>query len=103
MKIGEPSKQSGVPSKTIRYYEDINLLPKLARKSNGYRTYSQTDVQRLKHVAGARRLDISLSEIQEILDLRDRQEAPCSRLLVLISQKREEIQLRIEELKQMDA
>jgi DNA-binding transcriptional MerR regulator len=57
----------------------------------------------LKLVAGARRLDISLAEIKEILDLRDRQEAPCSRLLDLIAQKREEIQLRIEQLKQMDS
>ena len=63
MNIGELSKQSGVPSKTIRYYEEIDLLPKPARKSNGYRRYSKTDVERLKLVAGTRRLDISLAEI----------------------------------------
>jgi DNA-binding transcriptional MerR regulator len=103
MNIGELSKQSGVSSKTIRYYEDIGLLPQPTRESNGYRKYSQTDVQRLKLVAGARRLDISIAEIQEILDMRDRQEAPCIRLLELIAQKREEIQQRIKQLKQMDA
>lgn len=57
----------------------------------------------MKLVAGARRLDISIAEIREILDMRDRQEAPCVRLLELISQKREEIQKRIEQLDQMDA
>jgi DNA-binding transcriptional MerR regulator len=103
MEIRELVEKTGVPAKTIRYYEDIHLLPPPARKPNGYRNYSEIDVDRLKLVAGARRMDIPIAEIQEILDMRDRQEPPCSRLLELIAQKREEIQVRIEQLKQMDA
>lgn len=103
MEIRELSRQTGVPAKTIRYYEEIGLLPPAARKANGYRDYGEADVERLRLVAGARRLDISLAEIQEILDMRDRQEAPCSRLLEVISQKREEIQMRIRQLQQMEA
>lgn len=103
MEIRELSNQTGVPPKTIRYYEDIGLLPPPARKPNGYRDFSPSDVHRLRLVAGARRLDISLAEIQEILDMRDRQEAPCSRMLEMIAQKREEIQLRMVQLKQMDS
>ncbi len=102
MEIRELAAQTNVSAKTIRYYEEIGLLPEPARKPNGYRSYSETDVQRLKLVAGARRLDISLAEIQEILDMRDRQEAPCNRLLELILQKRTEIQLRMEQMRQMD-
>lgn len=64
MNIGELSKQSHVPSKTIRNYEDIDLLPKSDRESNGYRKYPQSDVQRLKLVAGAGRLDISNEKIR---------------------------------------
>ncbi len=103
MEIRGLVSKTGVPAKTIRYYEDIGLLPPPARKPNGYRNYSEIDVERLKLVAGARRMDIPIAEIQEILDMRDRQEPPCSRLLELIAQKREEIQVRIEQLKQMDA
>jgi DNA-binding transcriptional MerR regulator len=103
MKIQELSNQTGVPPKTIRYYEEIGLLPPPARLPNGYRDYSEIDIQRLSLVAGARRLDISLAEIREILDMRDRQEAPCSKLLELIAQKREEIQLHIEQLKRMES
>jgi DNA-binding transcriptional MerR regulator len=103
MEIRKVVEKTGVPAKTIRYYEEINLLPSPARKRNGYRNYTEVDVERLKLVAGARRLDLSLAEIQEILDMRDRQEPPCNRLLELIAQKREEIQSRINQLRQMDS
>ena len=76
MEIRGLVSKTGVPAKTIRYYEDIGLLPPPARKPNGYRNYSEIDVERLKLVAGARRMDIPIAEIQEILDMRDRQEPP---------------------------
>ncbi len=102
MLIGELAKQTGVSTKTIRYYEKIGILPDAERNPNGYREYNQTDIHRLQLVAGARQLDISLPEIQEILDMRDRREAPCGKLLEIIADKRNEIQQRIEQLKQMD-
>jgi DNA-binding transcriptional MerR regulator len=87
MEIRDLVKHTGVPAKAIRYYEEIDILPPPARKPNGYRDYSDVFVDRLKLVAGARRLDFSLDEIQEILDLRDRQVAPCGVLLDLLDNK----------------
>ena len=101
MQINELTKYTGVPAKTIRYYEEIELLPTPNRKPNGYREYSESDVERLRLVAGARRLDFSLAEIKEILDLRDRGIAPCGVLLELLERKAKEISQRIKELKQM--
>ena len=101
MEIRELSKLTNVPAKTIRYYEEVKLLPSPNRKPNGYRDYTESDVDRLKLVAGARRLDFSLAEIKEILDLRDRGIAPCSVLLELLDRKANEISQRIIELKQM--
>ncbi len=101
VQIHELSQLTGVPAKTIRYYEEIELLPPAARKPNGYREYNQTDVERLKLVAGARRLDFSLSEIKEILDLRERNIAPCNVLLDLLNQKVMGINQRIAELQKM--
>jgi DNA-binding transcriptional MerR regulator len=101
MQIIELTKFTGVPAKTIRYYEEIELLPPPKRKPNGYREYSEFDVDRLKLVAGARLLDFSLAEIKEILDLRDRGIAPCGVLLELLDRKAKEISRRIIELKQM--
>jgi DNA-binding transcriptional MerR regulator len=99
VQIREVSERSGVPAKTIRYYEEVGILPLAARKPNGYREYEDVDVERLKLVAGARRLDFSLEEIREILDLRDRRIAPCGVLLDLLNQKADEISQRIAQLR----
>lgn len=98
MQIRELSKQAGVNAKTIRYYEEVGILPPATRQPNGYREYEQVDVERLKLVAGARRLEFSLEEIREILDLRDRGIAPCGVLLDLLNQKADSISQRIAEL-----
>ncbi len=98
MEIRELSNRTNVSTKTIRYYEEIELLPPPNRKPNGYREYSGSDVDRLKLVSGARRLDFSLAEIKEILDLRDRNIAPCGVLLDLLDHKANEIRQRILEL-----
>lgn len=102
MEIRQLSEQTNVPAKTIRFYEEIGLLPSPQRKSNGYREYSEADVDRLKLVAGARRVDLSLEDIKEILDLRDRQLAPCSVLLDLLDRKANEIHRRINELERLE-
>ena len=102
MEIRELSQRTGVSVKSIRYYEEIELLPRAQRKPNGYRSYFELDVDRLQLVAGARRVDLSLAEIKELLDMRDRNEAPCNRMLELLDHKRTEIQNRMEELRQME-
>jgi DNA-binding transcriptional MerR regulator len=98
MEIRELASRTGTTSKTIRYYESISLLPKAKRKANGYRDYEESDVDRLKFVLGARRLDFSLDDIREILDMRDRREAPCRTVLKLMAKKEDEITHRIAEL-----
>ncbi len=102
MRIQELSCQTGVPAKTIRYYEEIGLIPPPARGENNYREYDEQDVERLRLVAGARRLDLSLDEIREILALRDRREAPCRVMLERLEHKADEIAQRIRSLQQME-
>lgn len=102
MQIQELAKITGVSAKTIRYYEEIGLIPRPARGENNYRQYDEQDVERLRLVAGARRLDLSLEEIREILALRDRREAPCRVLLKRLEHKADEIAERIRHLKQME-
>jgi DNA-binding transcriptional MerR regulator len=97
------AQQTNLPPKTIRYYEEIGLLPAPQRLDNGYRDYKETDVACARFVAGARRLDFSLDDIQEILDLRDRREAPCRVVLNLLDEKADEIGRRIAELQRMEA
>lgn len=101
MKISELSERTGVAAKTIRYYESIDLLPAPERSPNRYRQYQPRDIDRLRLVAGARRLDFSLAEIRELLDLRDQGEAPCLTLLEGLAEKQAEIERRIAELQDL--
>ena len=74
--IGEVSVLSGLPSKTIRYYEESGIIESARRNENHYRTYSQVDVQTLRFIAHARRLGFSLKDVGELLSLyRDRNRA----------------------------
>jgi DNA-binding transcriptional MerR regulator len=87
MKIQEFAQLTGLSTKTIRYYESIGILPSPSRTPNGYRDYSEKDLERARFVAGIRSLDLSLDEVAEILAMRDRREAPCRILLHRIEQK----------------
>jgi Cu(I)-responsive transcriptional regulator len=69
MNIGEVARRSGVPAKTIRYYEEVGLLKPAARAANGYRDYGRDDVERLRFVARARGLGFSVEECGELLAL----------------------------------
>ena len=68
MNIGDASERSGLPPKTIRYYEDIQLL-KPARGGNGYRDYSNEDIHRLRFLQRARSLGFSVEECRQLLSL----------------------------------
>ena len=67
--ISEVSDLTGLPTKTIRYYEDIKLIPPPERNESGYRTFSGEDIKRLKLIKKAKFLGISLDEIKKIVDL----------------------------------
>ncbi|ENX15500.1 hypothetical protein F895_02046 [Acinetobacter sp. CIP 64.2] len=67
MNISELSKQSGLSTPTIRYYEQIKLLPKAKRKSNGYREYNENDLKQLFLIQQAQQVGFSLTEIKSFL------------------------------------
>ena len=68
MNIGQAAKRSGLPAKTIRYYEYIGLM-RSARRDNGFRDYSDRDVQMLRFVARARGLGFTVEECRHLLAL----------------------------------
>ena len=70
MNIGDAAKQSGLPAKTIRYYEDIGLVAP-GRAGNGYRDFSGTDLHKLAFVQRARSLGFSIEECRALLSLYD--------------------------------
>lgn len=69
MNIGTVAAKSGVSTKTIRYYESIGLIPPAPRSENGYRHYSDRDVQTLQFVQRARGLGFSVEDVSSLLEL----------------------------------
>lgn len=98
MKISELATRAGISAPTIRYYEDIGVLPQPKRSPNGYRTYDESDLERVRFVTRSRSLDFGLEAISEILALRDQGKAPCLYVLEQIDEKVSEIDQRIAEL-----
>ena len=96
--IGAIATQAGVPIKTIRYYEDVRLLPKAARTASGYRLYSPDAVDRLQFIKKAQSLGLRLGDIKEILELADRGRCPCGHVQRLLKLCLQELNRKIADL-----
>lgn len=68
MKINEVESAVGVTKKNIRFYEEEGLIHPGREPGNGYRAYSQADVERLRRIKLLRKLDVPLAEIRQMLD-----------------------------------
>jgi len=69
MNIGTAAKRSGVPAKTIRYYESVGLIPSAGRTAAGYRVYTARDVEMLRFIHAARSMGFSVKEVAALLAL----------------------------------
>ena len=98
MNIGSVAKQSGVPAKTIRYYEEIGLIPQAARSDNGYRDYGDNDIETLRFIQKSRRLGFTVKDVGNLLQLwNDRNRASADVKSVALRHIKE-VEERIEEL-----
>ncbi len=98
MRIGELARHSGVPTKTIRYYEDIGLMPPPARTSAGYRDYEPDAADRLAFIRAAQSVGLTLGEIREVLGFRERDETPCAYVIALIEKHAADLSRQIRAL-----
>ena len=79
MNIGAAADVTGIPAKTIRYYESIGLIPPATRAENGYRHYTGFDIETLKFIQRARRLGFSVKDVGDLLELwRDKDRTSAS-------------------------
>ena len=100
MNIGEAARHSDLPPKTIRYYEDIDLI-KPSRSGNGYRDYSETDVHRLRFLQRSRSLGFTIEECRLLLSLYEDDQRASSDVKAVANQKIDQINLKIKELKSL--
>jgi len=101
MWIGALAQRTDVPTKTIRYYEDVGLMPEPPRTPGGYRDYGEDAAARLGFIRAAQSVGLSLGEIREVLAFRDRGETPCAHVASLIERRAAELSVRIAALERM--
>ena len=98
MRIGEIADQSGVPAKTIRFWEDQHLLPPPARTPAGYRDYGPAIMERLAFIRQAQAAGLTLGAIGQVLEVRGGGQPPCVHVTGLIAQRLAEVEARLAEL-----
>ncbi|AYY15254.1 MerR family transcriptional regulator [Actinobacteria bacterium YIM 96077] len=69
MQIGEVAERVGLSLRTIRYYEEVGLVPPSARTPGGFRLYTESDVARLNLIKRMKTLEFSLDEMRELLSV----------------------------------
>ena len=100
MQIGELARATGVNTKTIRYYEEIGVLPPPERAPNGYRTYDPNAADRIRFIRDAQSTGLTLQEIGAILELREQGASTCHHVLDLLDHHLEDLNTRITALQQ---
>lgn len=103
MLIGQLANAVGLPSQTIRFYERKGLLPAPERGANGYRTYDEATLARLRFVQTAQAAGLTLAEIGSIIDLRDDGNVPCAHVATLIDNKLTAVRARLRDLALLEA
>ena len=108
LSIGQLATASGCKVQTIRYYEEIGLLPEPVRTSGQQRRYSQIDVERLRFIRHSRELGFSLDEIRELAALAEQPNHSCEQAdriarsqLVGVKQRIAQLQALESELERM--
>ena len=101
LSIGELAKRAKVNIETIRYYERRGLIAEPPRNQSGHRQYSPEAVKRTEFIKRCQALGFSLSEIQEILELRITPESTCAEMKLRVTEKLNDVNEKLNELAQI--
>ncbi|MGY3080502.1 DNA-binding transcriptional MerR regulator [Bradyrhizobium sp. LM6.10] len=96
--IGEVARRTGLKVPTIRYYEQIGLLPPLPRSDGNRRCYRDSDIRRLVFVRHARELGFEVEAIRTLLELQDQPEGSCREIDALVGEHLEAVDSKIQRL-----
>ncbi len=100
MNVRDAAEQSGLPSKTVRYYDEIGLVVP-DRRGNGYRDYDNRAVQKLAFLKRARQLGFSIEDCRQLLSLYEDKDRASADVKALAESHLKEINVRLEELEHL--
>ena len=98
-RIGEITELTGLSADTLRYYEKIQLLPKVSRNSSGVRVYNEKDLSRLRFIQRAQKMNFTLAEIKDLLKMRENPQNARKGVKALTQEKLLEVENHLKELK----
>ncbi len=101
LSIAEVRTRAGISARTLRYYEEVGLLPGVRRRAGGRRVYGPDELERLRFIARLKALGLSLAEIKElnaVYAIGGSTRAMLARLDELLTRHRAVVEARIEEL-----
>lgn len=99
--IGDLGRKTGCKVQTIRYYEQIGLMPEPSRTSGNQRRYSSTHAERLAFIRHSRELGFSLVAIRQLLNVSDDPERSCETVDMIARDQLQEVDRRIKSLNAM--
>ena len=99
---GALAREAGVNVETIRYYENIGLMPEPLRTANSYRVYDEADLKRLSFIRRCRELGFSLDEVRGLLGLVDGGDYTCAEVRDLSIVRLGDVRQKIRDLRKME-
>lgn len=103
LSIGVVAKRTGCSVPTIRYYEDIGLLPSASRTEGGQRNFSEATVSRLTFIRRCRDFGFSIDQVRELVGLVDEPTRPCTEVRDLAATHLAEVQNKLLELQALES
>lgn len=101
--IGEISKRAGVKIPTIRYYEQMGLMPAPERSDGNQRRYSRQQLERLSFIRHARDLGFSIEAIRDLIGLSGQPDQPCTTADQIANEHLQEVRRKITQLKKLES
>ncbi|KXF80389.1 Zn(2+)-responsive transcriptional regulator [Enterovibrio coralii] len=99
LQIGQLAKLSGVSGDTLRFYEKVGLITPSSRSESGYRLYGEDAISRVHFILKAKRIGLTLEDIQEMLEIRlEASQHSCAEVKGITQKKLDEIDQKIAEL-----
>ncbi len=102
LKIGDLAKATGTKANTIRFYEEIGLLPAPARTGGNYRVYDASHLRRLAFIRRCRDIGLGIDQVRELLDLADQRDRSCGSVEAIARSHRAAIGQKIVDLQAVD-
>lgn len=100
--VGQLARLTATKTVTIRYYEQLGLLPSVARTASGYRQYSEAERNRLLFIRRSRALGFSLDDIRQLLEFADHRQASCAAVDAKVVEQLELVRSRIRDLQGLE-